>query len=87
MESFNSRLRDELLNVELFTSLAEAKVLAADWREDYNANHPHSALGMMSPQRFAASLRSPSGLPTRGGDQARYSTQTTNPGLSYGVDR
>jgi len=86
VESFNSRLRDELLNVEVFTSLAEAKVLAADWRADYNANHPHSALGMMSPERFAASLGSPSGLATRGGDQGRYSTQTT-PGLSHGVDR
>jgi putative transposase len=86
VESFNSRLRDELLNAEVFTSLAEAQVLAEDWRQDYNANHPHSALGMMSPERFAASLRSPSGLPTRGGDQERYSTQT-NPGLSHGVDR
>jgi putative transposase len=86
VESFNSRLRDELLNTEVFTCLEEARVLAADWREDYNANHPHSALGMMSPERFAASLRSPSGLATRGGDQKRYSTQT-NPGLSLGVDR
>ncbi len=86
VESFNARLRDELLNVEEFTSLAEAKVLAADWRTDYNANHPHSALGMMAPERFAASLRSPPGLATRGGDQERYSTQT-NPGLSHGVDR
>ena len=85
-ESFNARLRDELLNVEVFTCLDEARVLAADWRADYNANHPHSALGMMSPERFAASLRSPSGLATRGGDQERYSTQT-NPGLSHGVDR
>jgi Integrase core domain len=57
VESFDARLRDELLNVEVFTSLAEAKVLAADWHQDYNANHPHSALGMMSPGRFAASLR------------------------------
>jgi putative transposase len=86
VESFNARMRDELLNVEVFTCLEEARVLAADWREDYNANHPHSALGMMSPERFAASLRSPSGLATRGGDQERYSTQT-NPGLSLGVDR
>ncbi|HEY8809363.1 MAG TPA: integrase core domain-containing protein, partial [Solirubrobacterales bacterium] len=77
---------DELLNTEVFTSLEEARVLAEDWRVDYNANHPHSALGMMSPERFAASLRSPSGLATRGGDQGRYSTQTT-PGLSHGVDR
>lgn len=86
VESFKARLRDELLNVEVFTCLEEAKVLAADWRADYNANHPHSALGMMSPERFAASLRSPFGLATRGGDQARYSTQI-NPGLSRGVDR
>jgi transposase InsO family protein len=43
------------LNVEVFTCLDEARVLAADWRADYNANHPHSALGMMSPARFAAS--------------------------------
>jgi putative transposase len=86
IESFNGRLRDELLNVEVFTSLAEAKVLAADWREDYNANHPHSALGMTSPERFAASLRSPYGLATRGGEQASYSVKT-NPGLSYGVDQ
>ena len=86
VESFNSRLRDELLNVEVFTSLIEAQVLAADWRDDYNANHPHSALGMMSPQRFAASLRSPSGLTARGGGQQEYSVKT-NPGLSCGVDR
>lgn len=86
VESFNARMRDELLNVEVFTCLEEARVLAADWRADYNTNHPHSALDMMSPERFAASLRSPSGLATRGGDQERYSTQT-NPGLSLGVGR
>lgn len=86
VESFNSRLRDELLDVEVFTSLVEAQVLAADWRADYNANHPHSALGMMSPERFAASLRSPSGLTRRGGEQEGYSVKTT-PGLSGGVDR
>jgi putative transposase len=45
VESFNSRLRDELLNVEVLTSLAEAQVLAADWREDYNASHLHSRSG------------------------------------------
>jgi putative transposase len=86
VESFNARLRDELLNTELFTCLEEAQVLASDWRSDYNANHPHSALGMRSPESFAASLRSPSGLPTRGGEQASYSLQT-NPGLSHGVDQ
>ena len=43
-----------LLNVEQFSFLAEAKVLTADWRQAYNAEHPHSALGMTSPARFAA---------------------------------
>lgn len=76
VESFNSRLRDELLNVEVFTCLAEAKVLAADWREDYNANHPHSALGMMSPARFAASWQ-----------RIGNTNVPINPGLSLGVDR
>jgi transposase InsO family protein len=86
VESFNARMRDELLNVEVFTCLEEARVLAADWRADYNTEHPHSALGMMSPERFAASLRSPSGLATRGGEKERYSTQTI-PGLSHGVEQ
>lgn len=76
VESFNSRLRDELLNVEVFTSLAEARVLADDWREDYNANHPHSALGMMSPDRFAASWQ-----------RIGNTNRSVNPGLSLGVDR
>jgi putative transposase len=53
VESFNSRLRDELLAVELFGSLVEAKVLVEDWREDYNTRRPHSALCMMAPSRFA----------------------------------
>lgn len=44
MESFNARLRDELLNVEVSTCFDEAQVLAADWWEDHNANHPHRAI-------------------------------------------
>lgn len=40
VESFNSRLRDEPLNVEVFTCLAEARALAPDWRVDYNATTP-----------------------------------------------
>jgi putative transposase len=74
VESFNARLRDELLNVEVFTSLDEAQVLAADWRSDYNANHPHSALGMMSPARFSASWR-----------RIGNTNVLINPGLSFGV--
>jgi Integrase core domain len=53
VESFNSRVRDELLAVEQFSCLAEAQVVVEDWREDYNERRPHSALGMMAPARFA----------------------------------
>jgi len=48
-ESFNNRLRDELLNRELFETLAEAKVLIEDYRLDYNHRRPHSALEYRTP--------------------------------------
>lgn len=53
IESFNARLRDELLNETAFSSLAEARVLLAQWRGDYNANRPHSRLGWLTPSEFA----------------------------------
>ncbi len=49
VESFNGKLRDELLNGERFTTLLEAKVLIADWRYHYNRVRPHSALGYRPP--------------------------------------
>ena len=52
-ESFNGRLRDELLNQCQFATLLEAKVLLEDWRTEYNHDRPHSALGMLSPVEFA----------------------------------
>ena len=62
VESFHSRVRDELLDVEEFSCLAEAQVVIGDWREDYNWRRSHSALGMMTPARFAASiLQAPKG--------------------------
>ena len=48
-ESFNGKLRDELLNREIFTSLREAKVLVEWWRRDYNRVRPHSSLGYRPP--------------------------------------
>lgn len=48
-ESFNSKLRDELLNVELFSTLREAMVLIEAWRRHYNAIRPHSSLGYRPP--------------------------------------
>ena len=48
-ESFNGKLRDELLNGEIFTTLLEAQVLIEDWRKEYNQFRPHSALGYRPP--------------------------------------
>ena len=53
IESFNSRLRDEHLNGNLFDSLTEAKILLADFQVDYNKNRPHSAHGWKTPEAFA----------------------------------
>ncbi len=53
IESFNGRLRDELLNLWQFDSLLEAQVLIGDWRIDYNQHRPHSAHGDLTPNEFA----------------------------------
>ncbi len=52
-ESFNNWVRQELLNPNWFRSLLDARAQAAAWRRDYNANHPHSALGNLVPEEFA----------------------------------
>jgi transposase InsO family protein len=52
-ESFNSKLRDELLNGELFYSLAEAKIVIESWRQHYNTLRPHSSLGYRPPAPLA----------------------------------
>ena len=49
VESFNGKLRDELLNREIFTSLIEAKVLTAEWKKEYNQIRPHGSLGYGRP--------------------------------------
>jgi len=48
-ESFNGKLRDELLNGEIFYTLNEAQVLIARWRREYNTIRPHSSLGYRLP--------------------------------------
>jgi transposase InsO family protein len=58
-ESFGGRLRDELLNAELFADLRAAKVLSSMWRNDYNHRRPHSSLGYQTPAEFAATLAGP----------------------------
>jgi putative transposase len=52
IESFNGRLRDELLNETLFTSLAQARAVLAAWKDDYKMVRPHSALGNLTPAEY-----------------------------------
>jgi putative transposase len=56
IESFNGRLRDELLNETLFTSLAQARVALRCWRADYNGLRPHSQIGWKTPSEFACTF-------------------------------
>jgi putative transposase len=53
-ESFNGRLRDELLNETLFRSLPHARAVLETWRRDYNQARPHSKLGWLTPEAFSA---------------------------------
>lgn len=56
VQSFNGRMRDELLNEVLFFGREHAKQSIAEWREEYNTGRPHSALGYRTPADFAAKL-------------------------------
>ena len=90
VESFNSRVRDELLSVEVFSCLTE--VMVEDFREDYNRARPHRAHGMMTPAAFRAGwdtahetararaeLHSPSGLaPLNAGADPRLQPPTNH---------
>ncbi len=55
-ESFNGRMRDELLNESLFLGLDHARTKIAAWVNDYNERRPHSALGYLTPTAYAANL-------------------------------
>ncbi len=63
-ESFNSKLRDELLNGEIFYSLAEARIVIESWRRHYNTKRPHSSLGIARqlPRSSNGRLRHPEPL-------------------------
>ncbi len=57
IESFNGRLRDELLNGELFMGLLDARQKLEAWRRDYNENRPHGSIGHLTPVEFAKQSR------------------------------
>ena len=59
VESFNGKLRDELLNGELFLNVPEVRYVLDEWRLDYNHHRPHSSLGWKTPAAFAATLNDP----------------------------
>lgn len=65
IESFNGRLRDELLNETLFPSLSHARATLQAWRNDYNLNRPHSRLGWLTPTEYADTLNPKRDLPLR----------------------
>jgi putative transposase len=52
IESFNARFRDECLNDNWFTTLADARQTIEQWRQDYNQRRPHSSLGYRTPEEF-----------------------------------
>lgn len=56
IESFNGRLRDELLNETLFRSLPHARAVLEAWRRDYNEERPHSKLGWMTRRAYASAI-------------------------------
>ncbi len=70
--SFNGRMRDELLNETVFTSIAQARAVIAVWVADYNTTRPHSALGYQTPAAHAAKLNAMglSSPPLRGSESS-----------------
>ncbi|MDJ0105746.1 integrase core domain-containing protein [Rhodococcus erythropolis] len=55
IESFNSRVRDECVNMNEFRSLLDTRVVIEDWKDDYNNLHRHSSLACRTPNEYAAS--------------------------------
>ncbi len=64
-EAFNGKVWDELLNVEEFTTLLEARVLGQAWRQVYNQQRPHRALGYATPTEYAAGSPRPASAALR----------------------
>ena len=62
IESFNGRMRDELLNESLFHDLDQARQLIGAWAADYNTARPHSSLGYKTPAAYAGTLNAPKGV-------------------------
>jgi transposase InsO family protein len=81
-ESFNSKLRDELLNGELFFSLAEAQVTIEAWRRHFNAVRPHSSLGYRPPAPETIIPRNASIVPWASAPARLKSARSPTPNLA-----
>jgi len=75
VESFNGKIRDECLNEHWFNGLEEARQIVEQWRQDYNEQRPHSALGNQTPREFARAAASP----PRGAQELKSIEQKPNP--------
>lgn len=84
-ESFNGRLRDELLNETLFRSLPHARIVLEAWRRDYNETRPHSKLGWLTPTAYARALTGQIGRPAAlvDGCAGRPLANPTNPSSDH----
>jgi hypothetical protein len=87
IESFNGRLRDELLNGELFMGLRDARQKLEDWRRDCNQNRPHNSIGDLTPAEFGNQFRAemqtlgaPARLRSMNGARERRTTRSSERG-------
>ena len=80
IDSFNGRLRDELLNETLFSSLTHARSALSNWRSDYNDHRPHSGLGWLTPAEFAQTInpRRDAVLRSRNGSAPQHAATPAN---------
>ncbi len=79
VESFNARFRDECLNEHWFLSVGDARLQVEAWRQDYNALRPHSSLGQLAPEEFAARFAGLQAPPAPSGPQTLNVTEETQP--------
>lgn len=83
IESFHDKLRDELLNREIFGTLREAQVILDCWRCEYNEERPHSSLGYQTPTEYAARceipLRPTASAPFRSAGKAQETNRNITP--------
>ena len=88
IESFNARLRDELLDGEIFYSLAEARIVIDSWRRHYNTERPHGSLGYKppAPEVFIPAFRRAGGFATPASNAARASREA-NHQLTFALDQ